>query len=475
MNRCFEFPTKLLVFISCIVSISRAETARETPQANALRHRRVAERREGPHLICHRGAVEFAHENTLEAYRASFELGGDGNEIDIRQTKDGVLVCFHDDMIDHLLEGYGDVSEYQWEDLQKLKFRDPGKFGRYTRIPTLREVFELHREHSGLMFLDIKRPGLNEAIGKLLDEYDMWDHVVHAPGDFSDPRIKRTRSRAGMYLDRTEVDDEAIAKVLTMPGERILLEYPQLVARALGRNVSPASEGPVKDEIAVWATSESPRDSRSTEELVRILVDAEDWDVVVNGESDEKKSADRILERAKAADELGRRGIASPEIVASLEERVRKRSLHRDWRYCGLDGCSAMRALIVLKASNGAEMARFCLWRDDPLIERAKNPEWDNPRAWTDFRTKLPVLKMLESLPGSETEAICRDYLALSDEVANKIGISQFEEAARCLLAISPVETTIAELKGHRLSVVRGRARLFELGRSDDDLTSKAD
>ena len=51
-------------------------------------------------MICHRGASEHAHENTLEALRATFELGGDGNEFDIRKTKDGVLVVFHDDMLD---------------------------------------------------------------------------------------------------------------------------------------------------------------------------------------------------------------------------------------------------------------------------------------------------------------------------------------------------------------------------------------
>ena len=66
-----------------------------------------AERRKGVDIICHRGASEFAHENTLEAFRATFELGGDGNEFDIRLTKDGVLVVFHDDMLDRLLEAYG--------------------------------------------------------------------------------------------------------------------------------------------------------------------------------------------------------------------------------------------------------------------------------------------------------------------------------------------------------------------------------
>jgi glycerophosphoryl diester phosphodiesterase len=56
-------------------------------------------------------------------------LGGDGNEIDIRSTQDGVLVCFHDDMLDEHLEAYGDVAEWSWDDLQRFRFRNPGRFG----------------------------------------------------------------------------------------------------------------------------------------------------------------------------------------------------------------------------------------------------------------------------------------------------------------------------------------------------------
>jgi glycerophosphoryl diester phosphodiesterase len=84
------------------------------PVSNVERLQRVTARKKQPHVICHRGASEFAHENTLEAYRATFELGADGNEIDIRMTSDGVLVCFHDDMLDQLLFAYGDVSEVTW-------------------------------------------------------------------------------------------------------------------------------------------------------------------------------------------------------------------------------------------------------------------------------------------------------------------------------------------------------------------------
>jgi glycerophosphoryl diester phosphodiesterase len=158
--------------------VDRPAVPTETPQEAKQRHWRVAKRRHGVDVICHRGASEHAHENTLEAFRATFELGGDGNEFDIRATKDGVLVVFHDDMLDRLLDAYGDVSDYSWEELQHFRFRNPGRFGAQCRIPTLAEIFDLHRAYAGLMHLDIKRPGLDAAVAELLTRMDLWDHVA---------------------------------------------------------------------------------------------------------------------------------------------------------------------------------------------------------------------------------------------------------------------------------------------------------
>src|SRR4051812_5833778 len=182
----------------------------ETLQEAQRRHKRVAQRRQGVDVICHRGASEHAHENTLEAYRATFELGGDGNEFDIRATRDGVLVVFHDDMLDRLLEAYGDVSDCPWEQLQRFRFRNPGRFGGQCRIPTLVEVFDLHRKHAGLMHLDIKRTGLDRAIAELLTRMDLWDHVAYCNNEtggviLRDSRYKARRYKAGLYLNRTEV------------------------------------------------------------------------------------------------------------------------------------------------------------------------------------------------------------------------------------------------------------------------------
>ncbi len=455
----------------CFPAAGRLSWAGDLETKAAERHREVAQRRGGVHIICHRGAVEFAHENTLEAYRAAFELGADGNEIDIRVTRDGVLICFHDDMIDHLLRGYGDVSDYTWDQLKKLPFRNPGRFGRHCRIPTLRETFELHREYAGLVQLDVKRPGLVEPISKLLDELDMWDHVVSAPADFKDPRIVPTRGKAGLYLDRSEVDERAIKAAWNKPGERITLEDPRGMALALERTFSNPSDAPVNDEIADWAKhadSALPKQKRTVDELLKVLRDARDWNVVATGSEAEARSGERILSRAIAADELAEGGDRSPEILTALEERVRNRSLHRHWRFCGLDGIAALRAMIALEAPRSVEVCRFCLWRDDPAVEAARNPQFDSPRSWTDWRTKIAVFKLLESLPGPATEQLCRDYLALSDEKARSIGVPQFENAARTLLAINPTESTSRELLKHRLSVVRGRTILFCLAHVDD-------
>jgi glycerophosphoryl diester phosphodiesterase len=68
----------------------------------------------------------------MEAYRAAFELGADGLEIDIRATKDGVLVCFHDDMTDHLLEAYGDAADYTRDKLVNEGRSTPGQRSRTT-------------------------------------------------------------------------------------------------------------------------------------------------------------------------------------------------------------------------------------------------------------------------------------------------------------------------------------------------------
>jgi glycerophosphoryl diester phosphodiesterase len=435
---------------------------KETPEQARRRHERVAERRKGVHVICHRGASEHAHENTLGAFRATFELGGDGNEFDIRATQSGVLVVFHDDMLDRLLEAYGDVGDYTWEQLGRFRFRDPGRFGEQCRIPTLVEVFDLHRRHAGLMHLDVKRPGLDRAIADLLTRMDLWDHVAHCNAEnagviLRDRRLKLCRYKASLYSDRGEVFPGPIARALKRPGDGVIVDDPRGVAVALGRKLGKLSRAPVSPRPAPRkAETKLPAEKA----LIATLREADGWDRVPRTPKDRAASARRIRARAVAADQLLVARASSREAFAGLEERIRKRSLHPDWMYHGLDGAAALRALILLRAPGAARVARFALWRDDPALNEVKDPRWKNPRSWTDFRVKMVAFPALAKCPGAATAKLCQDYLALGDEEARKLGPPQFEQAARALLAVSPRRETALALLKHRLQVVRGRAIL---------------
>ena len=53
-------------------------------------------------VFAHRGAHLSERENTLGAFRDAVVLGVDGVELDVRRTKDGVLVVHHDPTIDEV-------------------------------------------------------------------------------------------------------------------------------------------------------------------------------------------------------------------------------------------------------------------------------------------------------------------------------------------------------------------------------------
>jgi len=50
-------------------------------------------------IIAHRGAPRLAYNNTVESFQKALALGPGAVELDVRQTKDGVLVVIHDSRI----------------------------------------------------------------------------------------------------------------------------------------------------------------------------------------------------------------------------------------------------------------------------------------------------------------------------------------------------------------------------------------
>ena len=62
-------------------------------------------------IVCHRGALLNAPENTFASANTALELGGSIIELDIRQSADGVLYVMHDERVDRTTNGTGKISE----------------------------------------------------------------------------------------------------------------------------------------------------------------------------------------------------------------------------------------------------------------------------------------------------------------------------------------------------------------------------
>lgn len=95
-----------------------------------------------PTIAGHRGAAGIAPENTLPSFRKALELGLQLIELDVRLTRDGEVVCFHDDRLDRVTGARGPVSEWDWAALSQVEVL-PGAFrGAYpsARIPRFTEV-----------------------------------------------------------------------------------------------------------------------------------------------------------------------------------------------------------------------------------------------------------------------------------------------------------------------------------------------
>lgn len=94
----------------------------------------------GP-FVGHRGVAAHAPENTLASLRRAAEMGLRWVEFDVRLSRDGHPVLFHDEHLSRTTDGQGRVADH---DLVKLKRLDAGanfdRAFRGERIPTLNEA-----------------------------------------------------------------------------------------------------------------------------------------------------------------------------------------------------------------------------------------------------------------------------------------------------------------------------------------------
>lgn len=110
-----------------------------------------------PKIIGHRGACGYAPENTLESIQAAADLGCAWVELDVKLTRDGVPVIFHDDTLERTTNGSGKMADILYADLQALEAGSwYGESFSGIKIPTLEEAIDVLLAHDLGLNLEIK-------------------------------------------------------------------------------------------------------------------------------------------------------------------------------------------------------------------------------------------------------------------------------------------------------------------------------
>lgn len=97
----------------------------------------LSEKLKGPKVASHQGEIWGLYQNTIKAFQEAKNKGADIVEMDLRATRDGVAVVFHDESLGVWTNCRGNVADKTFEELSKCHFRFNSE-----KIPTFEEVLQ---------------------------------------------------------------------------------------------------------------------------------------------------------------------------------------------------------------------------------------------------------------------------------------------------------------------------------------------
>ena len=135
---------------------------------------------QNPTVMAHRGLSADAPENTLYAFSDAISVGADFIELDVQQTRDGVLVVMHDSNLKRTTGVNKDIWDVDYADIQNLdagSWFDPAYAN--ARIPTLEETLQFVDKRAKLN-IEIKptkhgTDTLEQDVAELITQYQYTD------------------------------------------------------------------------------------------------------------------------------------------------------------------------------------------------------------------------------------------------------------------------------------------------------------
>lgn len=149
-------------------------------------------------IAAHRGGHLTVPENSLGSIDEAIRAGADIVELDVRETRDGIMVLLHDRNLDRTTTGKGELSHFTYAETQQLFLTHQGNATLY-RIPTFREALAYAKGRT-IIDIDFKISGMEarQRAYAIIEELDMEDQVLFFLYDYTEmdslykinPRIK---------------------------------------------------------------------------------------------------------------------------------------------------------------------------------------------------------------------------------------------------------------------------------------------
>ena len=170
----------------------------------------------------HRGASEYAPENTLSSFYLGLMQGANGIETDVQRTKDGHLVLFHDDTVDRVTDGKGNLCDFTLEELKNLKVYGNNTTDFYDRVVTFREFLEKFSCYDITFAIELKGPGVEEDSLNMIKEFGIMDKTIFTSFKFDYiKKIKELDKSAKVGWLMFADEENATEKLLSIGGEEM--------------------------------------------------------------------------------------------------------------------------------------------------------------------------------------------------------------------------------------------------------------
>ena len=194
-----------------------------------------------PLVIAHRGGASESTENTIAAFQRAVKIGAAGIETDIRLTRDGVVVVYHDEYFGRV-EGLPErqrtrrVSDLNYSELAASPLVPVGDDNGSRHVPTLDDL--LANVKSVLLNIELKRCArfdelVNKTISALKSFREIDRIVLETPDLVTAEKVRAALGRRMKLHINPGYDDkvpysEALERVLKFRPHSISVSYKKL-------------------------------------------------------------------------------------------------------------------------------------------------------------------------------------------------------------------------------------------------------